>query len=122
MKKTYLIIAFVLSFSIGVVGSENTSEEVQNTLEKSLDEMNLKIESLEKDIEKTSGAVKTDLKSQVEKLKSEKEEVKKQLKNLKGKSGKAWAELKAGALKALENLEEAYKKAKDEFAKDSTKN
>lgn len=116
MKLLLLAAAFALAAAspLRAVDRTTLSEEASFTEEKNeyvdqakteLDELSGRIDALEARARKTGAAASAEAARQLKELKARRKKAMKDLARLKRASGKAWADIKAGFEKGLEELE-----------------
>jgi F0F1-type ATP synthase membrane subunit b/b' len=97
-----------------------THEQIQAFREQTetrLAEYNKEIDQLKAKAEKLKEDAKTKAEQQLTALRQKQDEVSEKLKNLSSSSENAWEQVKLGIDAAMEDLGNAYKKAKAEFSK-----
>jgi len=97
-----------------------TQEQMQAFREQSetrLIEYKNKIDQLQAEAEKLGGDAKEKAEQELTALRQKQVEVSEKLKELSSSGGKAWEQLKSGIDAAIEDLDNAYKKAAAEFSK-----
>ena len=97
-----------------------TQEQVQAFREQTetrLIEYRNKIDQLQAGAEKLGGDAKEKAEQELTALRQKQDEVSEKLKELSSSGGKAWEQLKSGIDAAIEDLDNAYKKAAAEFSK-----
>ena len=97
-----------------------TQEQMQAFREQTetrLIEYRNKIDQLQAGAEKLGGDAKEKAEQELTALRQKQDEVSEKLKELSSSGGKAWEQLKSGIDAAIEDLDNAYKKAAAEFSK-----
>jgi uncharacterized phage infection (PIP) family protein YhgE len=97
-----------------------TQEQMQafrKQMETKLNESGEKIDQLQAKAEKLGEDGKAKAEQQLTALRQKRDEVSEKLKNLSSSAGTAWEQVKSGITEAMEDLENAYKKAEAEFNK-----
>ena len=97
-----------------------TQEQMQAFREQTetrLIEYRNKIDQLQAEAEKLGGDAKEKAEQELTELRQKQDEVSEKLKELSSSGGKAWEQLKSGIDAAIEDLDNAYKKAAAEFSK-----
>ena len=84
-------------------------------LEARLEQWRAEIDKLQAKAEEASVDARKDYEKQVEELREQQHETRGRLEELKGASGEAWEDLKEGFEKALDNLGDAVKSARERF-------
>jgi DNA-binding transcriptional MerR regulator len=97
-----------------------TQEQMQafrKQMETKLNESGDKIDQLQAKAEKLGEDGKAKAEQQLTALRQKRDEVSEKLKDLSSSAGSAWEQVKSGIAEAMEDLENAYKKAEAEFNK-----
>ena len=97
-----------------------TQEQMQAFREQTetrLIEYKNKIDQLQAEAENLGGDAKEKAEQELTALRQKQDEVSEKLKELSSSGGKAWEQLKSGIDAAIEDLDNAYKKAAAEFSK-----
>lgn len=90
-------------------------EEYQKEAKRRLKEIKENLEDIKARADKLKTDSKIELKNEIENLDKKKDEAEAALAELTNKSGKAWNDMKSGLDKALDEMDEAYRKALSRF-------
>ncbi len=115
-----LILAVSLVCAAGAPGPVSAAEqsapvqtkgEYTKKAHETIDSLSVKIDALEVKAKNAGDSARAGLDEQVKALKVRRTAAKKDLRKLKRASGKAWAKLKAGVDKGIDELQAAYEEA-----------
>ena len=90
-------------------------DEYAQKLQGVVDEVNVKLAELKTRAEKAGAEAKTQLQPQIDDLRRRGQEVQKQLDKVKDATPAVWDEIKTGAYKALEELQDAWEKVNEKL-------
>ncbi len=112
------ILIFILGSAFGAANAEQvkeTKEKIVKDLEQGYDSLKAQIQELQEKARHTTGSVKKDMDSQIESLEKDQKELQAKINKMQNSSGKAWDDVKTGANDAYEKLKKSVKQAKDRF-------
>lgn len=90
-------------------------DEYAQKLQNVVDDVNAKIADLKARAEKAGAEAQAQLQPQIDELRQKGREVQRQLDKVQAATPAAWSEIKTRVSKALEDLQDAFEKAKEKF-------
>jgi hypothetical protein len=96
-----------------------TRAEYMEKARKELDNLNVKIQQLQKEAQAAGSESKAVLGEQVKRLQEQQRALEQKFTRFQSQGGEAWDEMKSGFEQAMASLEQAYEKARDKFGDNS---
>lgn len=90
-------------------------EAFQKRIEARIDSLDAKIDDLRARLDATSGAAKTEMQQSIETLRQKQHAAGEKLAELRDASTEAWQDVEAGVSNAVDELQQAYDRAKAKF-------
>jgi hypothetical protein len=113
--KIFFKAILLLTLLAAVFAQAETKEALQKDLEQGIQTIQSEVKDLQEKAKTATGQMQRDITKKIEELKSQEAEINEQAKKIKSSSGLAWQDLKNGAKKALENIKQSVKDAKERF-------